>query len=137
MRRLLLLALTLLLTLVLAACGGSEERDTSPEDVQGETPTTETQPEDDGNGEDDGGGGEGDAEAGAALFEEQGCGSCHVLADAGSTGTTGPNLDEAQPSYDAAFQQIQNGGGGMPAYDGLGEDAIADLAAYVSERAGG
>ncbi len=137
MRRLPLLVLTLLLTLLLAACGGSEERDTSPEDVQGETPTTETQPEDDGNGEDDGGGGEGDAEAGAALFEEQGCGSCHVLADAGSTGTTGPNLDEAQPSYDAAFQQIQNGGGGMPAYDGLGEDAIADLAAYVSERAGG
>lgn len=136
MRRLPLLALTLLLTLVLAACGGSEERDTSPEDVQGETPTTETQPEDDGNGEDDGGG-EGDAEAGAALFDEQGCGSCHVLADAGSTGTTGPSLDEAQPSYDAAFQQIQNGGGGMPAYDGLGEDAIADLAAYVSERAGG
>lgn len=137
MRRLPLLVLTLLLTLLLAACGGSEERDTSPEDVQGETPTTETQPEDDGNGEDDGGGGEGDAEAGAALFEEQGCGSCHVLADAGSTGTTGPNLDEAQPSYEAAFQQIQNGGGGMPAYDGLGEDAIADLAAYVSERAGG
>ena len=137
MRRLPLLALTLLLTLLLAACGGSEERDTSPEDVQGETPTAETQTEDDGNGEDDGGGGEGDAEAGAALFEEQGCGSCHVLADAGSTGTTGPNLDELQPSYDAAFQQIQNGGGGMPAYDGLGEDAIADLAAYVSERAGG
>ena len=136
MRRLPLLALTLLLTLLLAACGGSEERDTSPEDVQGETPTTENQPEDDGNGEDDGGG-EGDAEAGAALFDEQGCGSCHVLADAGSTGTTGPSLDEAQPSYDAAFQQIQNGGGGMPAYDGLGEDAIADLAAYVSERAGG
>ena len=136
MRRLPLLVLTLLLTLVLAACGGSEERDTSPEDVQGETPTAETQTEDDGNGEDDGGG-EGDAEAGAALFDEQGCGSCHVLADAGSTGTTGPNLDELQPSYDAAFQQIQNGGGGMPAYDGLGEDAIADLAAYVSERAGG
>ena len=136
MRRLPLLVLTLLLTLVLAACGGSEERDTSPEDVQGETPTAETQTEDDGNGEDDGGG-EGDAEAGAALFDEQGCGSCHVLADAGSTGTTGPNLDELQPSYDAAFQQIQNGGGGMPAYDQLGEDAIADLAAYVSERAGG
>jgi len=136
MRRVSFLVLTVLLALLLAACGGSEERDTSPEDVQDETPTAETQPEDDGNG-DDGGGGEGDAEAGAALFEEQGCGSCHVLADAGSTGTTGPNLDEAQPSFDAAFQQIQNGGGGMPAYDALGEDAIADLAAYVSERAGG
>ena len=130
MRRLALLVLTLALTLLLAACGGSEDRDTGPSDVQGETPTEETQTE-------DGGGGEGDAEAGAALFTEQGCGSCHVLADAGSTGTTGPNLDELQPSYDAAFQQIQNGGGGMPAYDQLGEEAIANLAAYVSERAGG
>ncbi len=130
MRRLALLALTLTLTLLLAACGSSEDRDTSPSDVQGETPTGETQTG-------DGGGGEGDAEAGAALFTEQGCGSCHVLADAGSTGTTGPNLDELQPSFDAAFQQIQNGGGGMPAYDQLGEEAIANLAAYVSERAGG
>jgi len=130
MRRLALLVLTLALTLLLAACGGSEDRDTGPSDVQGETPTEETQTE-------DGGGGEGDAEAGAALFTEQGCGSCHVLADAGSTGTTGPNLDELQPSYDAAFQQIQNGGGGMPAYDQLGEEAIANLAAYVSERSGG
>ena len=136
MRRVPLLVLTVLLTLLLAACGGSEERDTSPEDVQGETPTAETQTENGGGDEGDGGG-EGDAEAGASLFTEQGCGSCHVLADAGSTGTTGPNLDEVQPSFDAAFQQIQNGGGGMPAYDQLGEDAIADLAAYVSERSGG
>jgi len=137
MRRVPLLVLTVLLTLLLAACGGSEERDTSPEDVQGETPTAETQTEEGDGDEGDDGGGEGDAEAGASLFTEQGCGSCHVLADAGSTGTTGPNLDETQPSFDAAFQQIQNGGGGMPAYDQLGEDAIADLAAYVSERAGG
>ena len=126
MRRIAPLALAVLLTLLLAACGGSEDRDTSPQDVQGETPTAEEAPT-----------GEGDAEAGASLFTEQGCGSCHVLADAGSTGTTGPSLDEAQPSFDAAFQQIKNGGGGMPAYDQLGDEAIADLAAYVSERAGG
>ena len=137
MRRLALLALTVLITLLLAACGGSEDRDTGPSDVQGETPTAEATTEEDGGGGDGDGGGEGDAEAGASLFAEQGCGSCHVLADAESTGTTGPNLDEAQPSFDAAFQQIQNGGGGMPAYDQLGEEAIADLAAYVSERAGG
>ena len=135
MRRLALLVVTLALTLLLAACGGSEDRDTSPSDVQGETPTEETQTEE--TQTEDGGGGEGDAEAGAALFTEQGCGSCHVLADAGTTGTTGPNLDEVQPSFDAALQQIQNGGGGMPAYDQLGEEAIANLAAYVSERAGG
>ena len=137
MRRLALLALTVLITLLLAACGGAEDRDTGPSDVQGETPTAEATTEEDGGGGDGDGGGEGDAEAGASLFAEQGCGSCHVLADAESTGTTGPNLDEAQPSFDAAFQQIQNGGGGMPAYDQLGEEAIADLAAYVSERAGG
>ena len=131
MRRLPLLALTILLVLLLAACGGSDDQDTSPETVQGETPTAETE-----NGEGDGG--EGDAEAGASLFTEQGCGSCHTFADAGSTGTTGPNLDEAQPSFDAAFQQIQNGGGVMPAYgEQLDDQQIADLAAYVSERAGG
>jgi mono/diheme cytochrome c family protein len=125
MRRLALLALTVALTLLLAACGGSDDRDTSPEGVQGETPTAEEAPS------------EGDAEAGASLFSEQGCGSCHVLADAGSSGTTGPNLDDLKPSFDAAFEQIKNGGGGMPSYSQLGDDAIADLAAYVSERAGG
>jgi mono/diheme cytochrome c family protein len=132
MRRIVLLVLTVALALFLAGCGGSEDQDTGPETVEGETPTAETQTEEGGDG------GEGDAEAGATLFEEQGCGSCHVLADAGSTGTTGPNLDELQPSFDAAFQQITNGGGGMPAYgEQLSEDQIADLAAYVSETAGG
>jgi mono/diheme cytochrome c family protein len=131
MRRFVLLALALALALFVVGCGGSEDRDTGPSDVQGET-TAETQTEGDG------GGGEGDAEAGASLFTEQGCGSCHVFADAGSTGTTGPNLDEAQPSFDAAFQQIQNGGGGMPAFgEQLDDEQIANLAAYVSERAGG
>lgn len=51
------------------------------------------------------GGGEASAEAtpepegaasgsGAQLFTSAGCGSCHVLAAAGSTGETGPNLNE-------------------------------------------
>lgn len=31
---------------------------------------------------------------GAQVFANNGCGGCHVLAAAGSTGTTGPNLDE-------------------------------------------
>ena len=33
--------------------------------------------------------------AGDQLFTSAGCGSCHTLAAANSTGTTGPNLDES------------------------------------------
>lgn len=33
--------------------------------------------------------------SGAQVFASAGCGSCHTLAAAGSTGTTGPNLDES------------------------------------------
>lgn len=33
-------------------------------------------------------------EPGAQLFVSNGCGSCHTLAAAGSTGEVGPNLDE-------------------------------------------
>ncbi len=32
---------------------------------------------------------------GALVYEEQGCGSCHTLADAGSSAEIGPNLDGA------------------------------------------
>lgn len=32
--------------------------------------------------------------AGAQIFTSTGCGTCHVLAAAGSTGETGPNLNE-------------------------------------------
>lgn len=32
---------------------------------------------------------------GAQLFASNGCGSCHTLAAAGTTGTTGPNLTES------------------------------------------
>lgn len=33
--------------------------------------------------------------SGAQAFASAGCGSCHTMAAAGSTGTTGPNLDES------------------------------------------
>ena len=45
-------------------------------------------------------GGEG---AGGADAEAQGCGGCHALADAGSTGGTGPDLDEGLAGKDDAF----------------------------------
>ena len=36
----------------------------------------------------------GDAAAGKQLFKDK-CGSCHTLANAGTSGTIGPNLDNA------------------------------------------
>ena len=41
-----------------------------------------------------GGGGGQEAADGKAIFTESGCAACHTLADAGATGTIGPNLDD-------------------------------------------
>jgi mono/diheme cytochrome c family protein len=63
------------------------------------------------------------------------CGSCHTLEKAATSGTVGPNLDEAQPTFEAAVRQITNGGGGMPAFgEQLSDEQIRALARYVSER---
>ena len=63
------------------------------------------------------------------------CGTCHVLEKAGTTGTTGPNLDQTNTSRQEAARQIRNGGGGMPAFgDQLTGDQIDALARYVSAR---
>lgn len=56
--------------------------------AQGEGKGEETEP----GGKPETGGGE--ASDGAQIFTATGCGSCHALAAAGSTGATGPNLDE-------------------------------------------
>ena len=40
---------------------------------------------------------------GAAVFTDAGCAGCHTLADAGSTATTGPDLDAALKGEDAEF----------------------------------
>jgi mono/diheme cytochrome c family protein len=39
---------------------------------------------------------------GAPVFAQNGCGGCHVLKAAGSSGTTGPDLDEVLPGMTAA-----------------------------------
>ena len=80
----------------------------------------------------------GDAAAGKAIFNSAGCGSCHVLKAAGSSGTAGPNLDESNPDMEEAVNQIANGGGGMPPFKGqLSEEEINNVAAFVVESAGG
>jgi cytochrome c oxidase subunit 2 len=44
------------------------------------------------------------AAAGKQIFTGgAGCGGCHSLADAGTTGTVGPDLDQVLPGKDEAF----------------------------------
>jgi cytochrome c oxidase subunit 2 len=48
--------------------------------------------------------GGGEAPDGKAIFTgEAGCGGCHALADAGTTGGTGPDLDESLAGKDEAY----------------------------------
>jgi mono/diheme cytochrome c family protein len=88
------------------------------------------------------GGGEaapaGDPAAGKELFASEPCGDCHTLADAGTTGAVGPNLDELKPSFDAVVETVTNGRGVMPAFGGqLSQEQIADIAAYIVQATGG
>ena len=79
----------------------------------------------------------GDAAAGKQVFESAGCVACHTLADAGSTGTVGPNLDDAKPPATLVVTRVTNGQGAMPSFkDKLSEEQIQDVAAYVSSVAG-
>ena len=48
-------------------------------------------------------GGQATAADGKAVFADAGCGACHALADAGTNGTVGPDLDEVVPGQDPAF----------------------------------
>jgi len=74
---------------------------------------------------------------GAALFVSSGCGTCHRLAAAGTTGSVGPDLDRLHPSYDTVVRQVTSGGGGMPGFSGtLSAAQIRALARYVADAAG-
>jgi cbb3-type cytochrome c oxidase subunit III len=76
---------------------------------------------------------------GEAIFKSSlvGCAGCHTLSAAGSTGTTGPNLDQLKPSMSAVVTQVTNGGAVMPAFGGrLSAAQIQAVAQYVSSSAG-
>jgi cytochrome c6 len=82
----------------------------------------------------------GDSKSGSSVFASAGCGSCHTLAAAKSTGTVGPNLDGLKPNYRTVTSQVTNGGTGMPAFGKTGTlktQQIADVAAYVVDSTGG
>ncbi len=79
---------------------------------------------------------EGGAAAGKVVFTES-CGSCHALADAGTSGTIGPNLDDAMPSAALVTERVTAGKGVMPSFSSsLSPTQIADVSAYVSGAAG-
>lgn len=121
-RKLVLLLAALVLVVAIPACGGEEEEQALPETVEGTLPA------------DTGAAAEGDATNGKKIFASAGCGGCHTFSAAGSTGTVGPNLDDAAIDVDAAVQQVKNGGGGMPAFgDRLSDQEIADVAAFVTQ----
>lgn len=70
---------------------------------------------------------------GKGLFKTN-CGSCHTLAEAGTAGTTGPNLDNLNRTLAQITKQIENGGNGMPAFKGtLTDEQIALIAKYIAE----
>lgn len=93
--------------------------------------------------------GGGEAVDGAALFVDTGCGSCHVLADAGSDGAIGPSLDEVLPGQDeemirtsivdpAAETAEGFSAGVMPANygDTLSAEELDALVGYLAGAAG-
>ena len=85
-----------------------------------------------------------DTNNGKQLFVEK-CGACHVMADAGTQGQNGPNLDWAfgymreqgfddSTVYDITLKQIDLAAPPMPADLVKGQDAV-DVAAYVAQFA--
>jgi cbb3-type cytochrome c oxidase subunit III len=82
---------------------------------------------------------------GQKLFTSK-CGGCHVLAAAGTLGTTGPNLDDAfagskkqgfklSTIENVVLDQIREANQPMPKNLVKGQDAV-DVAAYVAAVAG-
>jgi cytochrome c553 len=154
MRRTALFLVFLVAALGVAAvgCGGEEEQSATPETVEGttttdttETETTETETTETETTEatettetETTPPAAGDPAAGKEVFlGASACGGCHTLADAGASGTVGPNLDESQPSAELVVDRVTNGQGGMPSFSStLSEQQIADVAAYVSSVAG-
>ena len=131
-------ALIVALGALLVGCGGSEETAPTAETVEGGQTQTETQPA-----------AEGDPEAGRQVYTANGCGSCHTFTPAGSTGTTGPNLDElpeqaeraGQPLEEFTRESIENPDayveegypeGLMPTPD-LSEKELNDLVAFLTQ----
>jgi mono/diheme cytochrome c family protein len=122
----------------------------SPAEVMAEmeAASAEQTAEDEGPAEEPPGGETASAD-GAAIFDAQGCAGCHALEAAGSSGTTGPDLDSALVNEDVAFieesivdpeAEIEEGypGGVMPDdYETeLSPEELEALVQYLAESVG-
>lgn len=87
--------------------------------------------------------------AGEDLFTAQGCGGCHTLAQAGSSGTVGPDLDQALKGRDPAFIResiVQPGARVAPGFSDnlmpsdygsrLSSEELEQLVDYLARTAG-
>ncbi len=85
-----------------------------------------------------GGGGAASAAAGKQVFVSNGCGACHTLKEAGTSGAVGPNLDKAKPSQAIVIARVTNGAGAMPSFKGrISAADLKALAAYLVQATGG
>jgi alcohol dehydrogenase (cytochrome c) len=78
--------------------------------------------------------GTGDPAAGKTVFADN-CAGCHGVSGTGGNG--GPDLTAIPSAKDEAtvMKQVQNGGGGMPAFKGtLTQKQIQDVTAYVTQE---
>jgi cytochrome c553 len=115
---------------------GTETETTEPAETTETTDTTETETTGETGG--DVGNAEGDPAAGEEVYASAGCGGCHTLEAADSSGNVGPNLDEAKPSHELVVDRVTNGKGAMPSFkDQLSEQQIQDVAAFVVESTQG
>jgi mono/diheme cytochrome c family protein len=113
-----------------AGCGGDDDEGAATTETTATTETVATEATTtEGTGT-----AQGNAEAGKAVFASAGCGGCHTLEEAGSSGSVGPKLDGLNLSFDRVKEQVENGGGAMPAFKGqLTDQQINDVAAFVSQ----
>jgi cytochrome c553 len=109
------IALTVLLFVAMMTAVAVFARESEEEEGarHGDTTTTETQPT---TTETQAPAAAGDPAAGKAVFTSAGCGACHTLADAGTSGTVGPNLDEAKPPRELVIERVTNGKPPMPSF---------------------
>ena len=93
----------------------TSEETTTAEETTGETNSAGGEPE------------------GEAVFNPAPGSACHTFEPAGATGTVGPNLDNVDLTAQQVQRQVENGGGGMPAFkDRLSQAEIREVSNFVA-----
>jgi cytochrome c1 len=133
------LALIAVVGALVAGCGGEKTVTPTPETVEGTPPPAQPQAQ-----------AKGDPAAGKTVFESNGCGGCHTYQPAGTSGTTGPDLDKltefaktaGKPLDEFVHESIVDPGayvekgfpeGVMPTYGQLSDQQVADLVAFLTQ----